>query len=301
MGWGDGRGLSLQAQVLQEPLLSTLSQVQIHELLPSGGLFTTALHGRSCQIDCAAHVHRVEGAVHAMQCQLRTFVQYRHGDEVRITCSPGAVAAWEEAVVVAVNGAALHAADLPTLRQLYAEGVIDPSLWTPPCKNEQLRALDVPHEVQREWYRALQDDFLTTCFGVAVGTPEGEGGGASGSAPRWSRMRSAGPRPDGRSRRAAAAESRFTDGLEAPAAREDSYAFFEAGYRAEVGTIVFCLGLADNPCQLTFGQAALAVMCADAVMKVRELQRQHVKLSALHIVPIYVYTYELEVPPVCGP
>ena len=43
----------------------------------------------------------------------------------------------------------------------------------------------------------------------------------------------------------------------------------------------------------TFRGPPLALMCEDAVIKVHELRRQRVTLSPLHVVPIYVYTYEL--------
>ena len=60
------------------------------------------------------------------------------------------------------------------------------------------------------------------------------------------------------------------------------------------GTLAFCLGLSDNPCNLVFKLSALTAMCADAVMKVHELGRQRVALSPRDVAPVFVYTYELQ-------
>ena len=91
---------------------------------------------------------------------------------------------------------------------------------------------------------------------------------------------------------AAGTESRFTDGLDAPDATPTSL-FYDKDYHCDLPTLAFCMALPENRLGLHFELLPIIEMCRDAVMKVHELQRQRVTLSPLHILPIYVYTYEL--------
>ena len=150
-------------------------QVQIQQHLPSRGLLTVEVDVARCQLDLATLQHRVDGAAQQMRWQFQTFVQYRDREGPSVACTPSAVKAWERAAVVDVGAAAACAPDFPTAQQLYQEGVLDPALWTPPCKDEHCRGLHAPQAAYRAALKGVQTEFLTEWFGVAVGIAEGPG------------------------------------------------------------------------------------------------------------------------------
>ena len=89
-------------------------------------------------------------------------------------------------------------------------------------------------------------------------------------------------------------DSRLTDGLTAPGGDRARGAFYAPGYASARECLPFTRHLPDNPLGLVFDGRALQAMGCDALMKVHELRRQRVTLGPLHIVPIYVYTYEMD-------
>ena len=99
-------------------------------------------------------------------------------------------------------------------------------------------------------------------------------------------------RAAGRDVRGAGTESRFADGLESPGASPRSL-FYEPEYHCDVGTLAFCRGLPGSDVVSGFLPEPIFELCVDAVLKLDELGRQRLSLSPLHVLPIFVYTYEL--------
>ena len=213
-----------------------------------------------------------------LRSRLRTAFQYYADGRWAVTCDPGAVADWGRAFVLSAPGSvAAAAAGEGALRLLHAEGAVDPSLWAPPAADPAARGWALPEGGGAQgWYDAVFCGFVAAALDVAEGAVGDLPGGGGRS----------------RARRRGAGVSRFSDGLAAPRPGPAG-ALWGPDYRCELGTLQFCLALPDNGVGLAFGGAAVRQMCADAVVKAHELQRQREPLSARHVLPIYVYTYEL--------
>ena len=264
-------------------------QQQVGQALKAGqDHITVDYENRTVVLDLQARQHHVGGYVSSMRCQLQTMVQYPvQGSEWAVTSCPDTNLNWDEAAVLFDPGSiATSAPDRQTLAVLSEEGVIDPSLWQPASHDPEARAWESQTNAQQQLFQNVLQDFLASAFAVPDGAA-GLGWDAPLGATR--------PRDRGRTNRQMA-ESRFTDGLQAPSSASRG-AFYDVKYRSDVGTLAFSMALPENELGLVFTLPPLVQMCSDAVMKVHELRRQRVTLSPLYIVPIYVYTYELDYPP----
>ena len=259
---------------------------------------------RTIVLDLANLEHRTGAFVQSMACRLQTMFQYRVGDgEWAVSSVLDDILDWDDAFVVAVAGPMTATArDTATLAVLVQERMVDPSLWRPDCK----------HPACRRWYEPKWEgsptpdslaEVLPVFFTEAFEIPEGLSRDVLETFARSCRVegrpvavrrepagRSAGARARGLQ---VSGQNRFTDGLEAPSGSAPQNVFYTASYSSGVGTLAFCMALPANDVGLAFDPAALLEMCCDAVMKVHELRRQRVILSPLHIIPVYVYTYEL--------
>ena len=243
--------------------------------------------GQGQSLDLANLEHRAGDETRRMQCHMPTLLQYLAPDGgARVTAAPGDVPDWERAFVTLVSGSVAAAArDPATLLLLATEGMVDPTLWQPACKHKY-QQLAVPEHCSPQWLSDALMAFLRPAFGfaddVALALPAEARGRRSrrGTAPLGRQVRGQG-------------ESRFSDGLLDPGGSAPRSAFYDAGYRCKQGAIAFSLALPDNDLGLLFTNDPIVEMCAEAVIKVHELRRQRVTLSAVHVVPLYVYTYEL--------
>ena len=229
----------------------------------------------------------------ALRCHMQTMIQYRIGDGGwAVTTVLDEVAEWDQAFVsVAAGPIATAVWDPVTLSLLVRKRIVDPSLWMPACKNPECRGMTLPESVDEQWFGDALDEFLAPAFGVPDGVSRDIGA--------LGRQRVA-ERATGPDRalpgRYEAVQSRFADGLAAPTSGSPGSAFYDAGYRSDVGTLPFAMALPQTaaPLGFAFTDGPLVEMCGESVMKVYELRRQRVTLSPLHIVPIHVYTYELD-------
>ena len=228
--------------------------------------------------------HRVGSTVRRIRCQLQTIIRYRAGDEWCATSNPNAVGDWSTAHVLsppsAVAAASPHREALSVLLQ---EGAVDPALWMPPCKDEGCRQWALTPG-QHGWFEKVLNEFFATCFDfdqAAVGDMASLAGLPPAAEPA-----TPGPGLVGEA-------SRFNDGLAVPRSKTANSVYYHADYRYDKGTLAYCMALPPNPLGLAFALPAVLRMCAEAVMKVHELNRQRVTLSGVHILPVYVYTYEL--------
>ena len=271
----------------------TAAQQQICQALAKGldRVVLESPEGPS-EVDLVARVEAVGKERRAVQSHFKTVFWYRGDDGWALTASVGAVPDWDQVLVLLASGDVACAADRDAemLQLLADEGVVDASLWAPLSKAPgRLRwALEAPGASQR--FDAVLGAVLSACGAPAAGAGR-ERGAPSESA------QSKGPdraRARGRRRgRAAAGESRFTDGLAAPS-RGVQCSFYDQGYRSETGTLAFCLQLPRNPLGLVFELGPVETMCREAVLKACELRRQRVTLSTPHVIAIFVYTFELE-------
>ena len=261
-------------------------------------------------LDFAAMEQRIDDDVCRIRCQLQSVLHHRgRGDEWQVTSSAQDVQDWDGAFVGFVPGrCAVAARDGGALELLCDLQAVDPSLWKPASKDPE-GALDLEDEERQEWFVDVLTHWLSGTFDVSTHV--------AGLHDIWDGMRGRKRKSTlGRKKSTATATkrnstfqgaqgggtatgagrspagSRFSDGLEKPSAAPQN-AFYDADYRTDVGTLAFCMELPDNPLNLTFRGPPLAQMCEDTVIKVYELRRQRVTLSPLHVVPIYVYTYEL--------
>ena len=228
-------------------------------------------------LDLARGEQRDGAAAQRIRCHAQSVFQPLSADDgAAVTSAVEEVRCWDDVFVTMTSGALSTAAPDPrTLQLLATEGIVDPTLWGPPSKHGALR-LDVPPTARAQWYSDVLAAYLHAAFappeGVAVDVLDARRRGRE------------------EARRAA---SRFADGLARPGPSAPGRAFFAADYRYDAGTFAFCLALPGNDAGLYFERAPVAEMCAEAVLKVHELQRQRAALSPVHVVPIYVYTYEL--------
>ena len=282
-------------------------QTQIAKALAKGQRGITIRDGpTTAWLDFEALVQQMASATQGIRCRLQTVLQYRSGEEWFATSSAAAVMAWEEAFVLVASGAlAASAPNRHTLVMLYERGAVDAALWGPACAGgEQRRTLGVGG-TQREWFVDVMDMLFAaeSELNVADHSPfcstarrEGDLWDAetrSGARDSLFLDRGLGGRYAPRGHGDRGEGSRFSDGLTAPTSRSAQSTFYATGYSTDMGTLQFCFALNDNALGLVFDQSSLVQMSADCVMKVHELGRQWVRLSPVHIVPIYVYTYEL--------
>ena len=252
--------------------------------------------GGGLTLDLVNHQYRMGGVARRVRARAQTMVHYRAAGAAAggwgVTSSLGDVPEWDEAFAVAAGLAvAAFAPDRDTLARLSEEGVVDACAWQPPCKDRACRALtgQDPRGVE---------ELLEGLVAAAVDAPDG----VAGLMPdiRWGR---AGRRGDGRGDRGGRrggrdgdrlpAESRFADGLCAPSQGKPGERFWDDDYACDVGTLAFCAGLPDNGLGLRFALPALLEMCLETLLKAAEAARQRLPLSAQHVAPVYVYTYEL--------
>ena len=279
---------------------STAAQIAIAKALAAGQAGVTVEHSRrrvslnfrTCtETDAAGHTEDVRAAYQDMI--LRPTEGRRGG------WAPTALGAevyrWDRAVVLAVPGACSAAAPDPeALRVLVQRGLVDPSLWKVGAKAADALTWQCAGEQRQRWFAEALTQFFGLCLskprGVViedVGLPTEPAGDPPVGREAGDR---GGPRGGGR----AGAESRFTDGL--AAAKAQRCTFYWPDYCPTVSSFQFCMALPGNPLGLRFSGAALYRMCSDCILKVYELRQQRVILSPLHIVPIYLYTYELKDP-----
>ena len=90
-----------------------------------------------------------------------------------------------------------------------------------------------------------------------------------------------------------AAENRFADGLLDQSTTFPNATYYDSQYRSPEGTLPFCLALPQNDGGLQFDRQAIVEMYVNAVFRLHEVHRQGHSLGPLHIVSLYVYTYEL--------
>ena len=255
------------------------------------------------ELDLDALEQRVDGAVQKIRCHLQSMFHYRTGPTDgdcgptdggcgptdggwALTSSVRDVPDWGAAFVVPVSGpAALAARDGAALALLCDLQVVDPSLWGPACKDPPRKTWGLPDGDRRQQFVDVLARWLSGTF-----DPSGRAGQDLFNARRRSvRGSTARRRPAAGGRQ----PSRFSDGLE-HISRAPRDAFYPADYRSDAGALAFCVALPDNALGLVYRLHPLLAMCEDTVMKVHELRRQRVPLSPLHVVPVYVYTYELE-------
>ena len=98
----------------------------------------------------------------------------------------------------------------------------------------------------------------------------------------------------GSQRSASPLESRFTDGLTEAPSSVPLNSFYDVDYVPEKETLKFCMDLPQNNQGLYFPSTSIMPMCQDAVLKTYELRRQKVTMNPKYVMPIYVYTYELQ-------
>ena len=248
----------------------------------SEGSVTVSYHQRRVQLDL--HLLRHHDAADPRPKRLRscvpTLFQYQVNGDWAVTSDPSLVPNWRRAVVLLTSGALAAATPTtPLLRALVAECAVDPFLWLPPCKDVLARGLKG---------NAAERD-LMGLLGQAVAE-------ATMTVPQVFQGQSAGcpePRQGRRQSARHSNESRFSDGLAAPTTTE-KVAFYAADYRSETSALQFCLDLPHNPLHLRFETAGVHQLAMDAVLRVYETQRQRASLEILHILPLYVYTYELD-------
>ena len=215
-----------------------------------------------------------------MRYQLQNLIYYSENGQWGVTTDFTLVPSWDHAFVVTWASVVKYVPDVDTMQLLFTKFVLDPSLWALPCKDEDRRVPDMPTSRHIEWCEHVMTDFLAAAYDCTVA------GVLDPVLRRRSRHR--------RRETDRGTESRFTDGLTAPCGRPATGSFYGPGYSSPQECLPFSLAVEDNPIGLVFDGRALQLMGRDTVMKVYELRRQRVTLSPLHIVPIYVYTYELD-------
>ena len=190
---------------------------------------------------------------------------------------------WEEAFLVPLGSSvAALAPGTAMLQSLCDEGVLDPTEWAPACKDDGRRRLELPLALQLG-FQGVLTGFVAATLNISPSGPTFRAGAPA-------RQRES----EGRGRRFRGdTQSRFTDGLAVPSDTPGK-PFYAPDYETGCATLQFAMELPRNPLGLVFEEAALSAMCLDAVVKLHELRRLRVTLSARHVAPIYVYTYELE-------
>ena len=176
---------------------------------------------------------------------------------------------------------AAHASDAAILQRLCDAGLLDYSLWAPPCRDAS--ALKLRTLAQAPIFEDVTQAALAAVVQAEVST--------RGMRLRASRHFSAHPDSGGDAAHTGIGQ-RLTDGLVGGAAQAPRH-FFAPGYRSPVGTLPFCGALPHNSLGLAFPLRSVLDMCGDALMKLHEMRRQRSSLSPRHAVAVYVYTYEL--------
>ena len=167
------------------------------------------------------------------------------------------------------------------LALLADEGAVDPALWSPPCNNRDSMRLHCTNLALRRAFRNVLDVFLSH-----AAAPKRQVGSGVRTTTFVGKLLLSSTVPTVQNK------GRFMDGLLDPGTAPQSE-FYALDYRPAKGVLSFCVGLPNNDVDLDFDEDEIAEMCTDAVMKVCERGRQQDPLSPLHILPIYVYSYEL--------
>ena len=114
-------------------------------------------------------------ASRCFRCQLPSLFHIEHFDEARqwvVTSAPHIYMKFDQMYVLATATVAMDAADKETLRLLYKEGIIDPSIWRPPCKDSGKATWKFDHDAQKDWYSEVFRDFLVEDTLLATDGPE---------------------------------------------------------------------------------------------------------------------------------
>eukprot|EP00667_Euglena_gracilis_P000168 EG_transcript_168 len=211
---------------------------------------------------------------------MRTIIQYiRKGHHT--TSDVDAVWEWEESCIVFAPGhAAAAAPDEKTLTFLLEEGVVDHSLWAPPCHNSGA------WRVLAEDYSRVLDGEVAEELSLALGTPAHLLARTLSSVlTSHTQVVSSLPKRSG--------ENRLTDGLTAAPQDDAHVAFYDPSYASDTWSLPFCLQLPRNKLGLTFHEEVIVQMSMDALKKAHELQRQWFPQPLRHCLALYVYTYEM--------
>ena len=152
--------------------------------------------------------------------------------------------------------------------------MVDPSLWSPACKEAGYRGLSGVQPTQQPLFDEVLEEFLAAALEIPEGDLErAKGGTASERRAVVSRMFAAQPsRGEGRGALGlrggrVPSESRMVDGLTTPDCAP-TRTFYDEAYTTDVGTVEFCMALPGNPLGLLFEEWSLGHMCAECVLKV---------------------------------
>ena len=255
-------------------------QDRAHAAVASGA--ATAPGPGGAQLHLHALRERGGGEERVLRCALQTTFLCPDSDGWAATSRAG-VDPTEAWVLLGSGVLALAAPDAHALQLLCDEAVVDPSLWSPPCKSVDCRG-SAAGDRAKAYERASRAFFESLFSAPADLVPDLAGVRATPSSE---------PERQGRGARGGAAESRFTDGLASPSDTTGVSRFYPADYESPIGTLDFCCALPDNPLGLGYPMPVIAQMCVDAVSKMFELGRRGEPLSPVHVLPIYVYTCEL--------
>ena len=240
----------------------------------------------------AVHLHSLKHEAGDLRlnvrCRLGPLLQHRKGGgQWAVTCDPSTIDPDSSVyVILGFGSTAAVTCSAEHLTLLVTEALVDPTLWKPPCKNPKSRN-SIRNSCGQHFASELEQ-FTETALGPACREAVGRDGGPIA-------------RP--------VDTTRYSDGLEVPT--ETPFAFYDAEYRCNISTLQFCLALPDTTRQSylalpettrpQFAEKAVKDMCVEAVMKVYELGRQRLILdmphiTPLHVLPVFVYTYELDKP-----
>ena len=186
--------------------------------------------------------------------------------------------------VISMAATAPAVANEQTLRELHTAGLLDPSLWQLPCKDETRQRWEVAQEEWYQWVEEVRYEFMAP----ALAEPET-------SVPVFDLRGFLLPPRKPQNHQRAPDSNRFADGLHCPMKDpvKTANAFYDADYHTDSRVLAFCVALPETAVDMSLESSSIFLMCVDTVAKVYELRCQGVTLSPLHIVPIYVYTYEL--------
>ena len=253
-------------------------QDQAHAAVARGHATIAGPNGT--QLHLYALQERMGTAERAIRCAVQTTFLCPDGAGWTVTSRAGVDPA-EALVLIGSGMLAMAAPDQHTLQLLCNEAVVDPSIWSPPCKSAERRGSGPD---RAEAYKSVSRAFFAQLFGAP-----------SDLVSDLMSARPTVPEPEllGRGARGGAAESRFTDGLASPSNTTGASRFYPPDYESPVGTLDFCCALPDNALGLHYPMPVIVQMCVDAVSKMFELGRRGETLSPVHILPIYVYTCEL--------
>ena len=251
------------------------------------------------QVDLAACTATTAHGTHRIRHLLLPMLLYGSTADLEaglpvLTSNPADVPDISVCTIITAPGHATAAApSAEALEAMVTRGMVDPTFWALPCADPQRFELQKQDLLLNVLHGTIED----ARYADALAHP------SSGEEKAFLRKESERRRSTWGSFAQASMNicpqagsgmgNRMGDGLQDPQQEGQLLVFYQNDYRPQIGLLTFVCGLPDNDQGYVFFLEGIMQLVRDGLAKWAELSRQHTTLKPLHVLSLFIYSYQL--------